>query len=266
MKLMTGDRTERKTADTDRAPRQAFSSVPPEAIRTTASGEPPAGASGQERPVARHRHISSNDTFLSVIEGVCRQDPQRWGQFDEIYRPMLLAYLRKRGLKEPEANDVIQDIFVKLLGRIHTYDREKSSFRSWLFSVAHNTLVDRARRRASREKAREGWVLVVLAARVSDSVRMEHEWIKIHRERILAHALKTIRKRVSARVWYCFEQRLLKDRPGAEIAAELNIQPNAVYVNSCRVLKLVRSFCEDFDEDASQVFESSLRPRRADAT
>ena len=42
---------------------------------------------------------------------------------------------------------------MKLLGKIHTYDRAKCRFRSWLFSVAHHTLIDLARRRASYKKA-----------------------------------------------------------------------------------------------------------------
>ena len=58
--------------------------------------------------------MSSADTLVSVIEGVCEQDPERWRQFDGIYRPMLMAYLRKQGLEESEASDVVQDIFVKL--------------------------------------------------------------------------------------------------------------------------------------------------------
>jgi RNA polymerase sigma-70 factor (ECF subfamily) len=202
--------------------------------------------------------MSNTETFVSVIEGVCRQDPQRWQQFDSIYRPMLLAFLKKRGLHESVASDMIQDIYVKLLLKIHTYNRAKSSFRSWLFSVAHNALIDEARRQASRKRAMEGWVLTVLAASTSDSVQMEKEWTRIHRERILAHALKTIRKSVSSRVWACFEQRVLKDRPGAEIASELGIPTNSVFVNSCRVMKLVRTFCEDFDEDMSHAFESEL--------
>jgi hypothetical protein len=55
---------------------------------------------------------------------------------------------------------------------------------------------------------------------------------------------------------------VLKDRPGAEIARELGIQPNAVYVNSCRVLKLVRRFCDDFDADVSQAFEVEVISER----
>ena len=59
--------------------------------------------------------MSNTDTRGSVILGVCQQDPERWREFDSIYRPMLLAFLRKQGLDDSDANDVVQDIFVKLL-------------------------------------------------------------------------------------------------------------------------------------------------------
>ena len=49
--------------------------------------------------------MSIDDTRLTVIAGVCNKDPERWREFDSIYRPMLFAYLRKQGLKEFEAND-----------------------------------------------------------------------------------------------------------------------------------------------------------------
>jgi RNA polymerase sigma factor (sigma-70 family) len=207
---------------------------------------------------AGHKPMSNSETLVSLIVGVCQQDPERWRQFDGIYRPMLRAYLRKQGLKECDASDVVQDIFVRLLGKIQTYKREKCRFRSWLFSVAHNALIDAARRRASRKKALEGWVLNVLRATPSDSVRMEEEWTAMHRERILKHALKVVRARVSSRVWACFVQRVFHDHPAAQIARDLNLEPNAVYVNACRVMKQVRTVCEEFEEDMSHAFESDL--------
>ena len=33
--------------------------------------------------------MSNSDTLVSVIVGVCQQDPERWREFDAIYRPML---------------------------------------------------------------------------------------------------------------------------------------------------------------------------------
>jgi RNA polymerase sigma-70 factor (ECF subfamily) len=202
--------------------------------------------------------MSNSDTRGSVIYGVCRHDPDRWREFDAIYRPMLLAFLRKQRLNDSDANDVIQETFIKLLNKIQTYDREKCRFRSWLFSVAHNTLIDFARRRVSQKKAVDGWVTNVLQASPSDSVKMAEEWVKIHRTKILHHALKSVRNRTSARTWACFEQRLLRDRPGAEIAAELGLEASTVFVNASRVLKRVRSVCQEFDEDLTNDDDSRL--------
>jgi RNA polymerase sigma factor (sigma-70 family) len=193
-----------------------------------------AGAADHSRVNAGRQHMSSAGTRVSVIVGVCQQDPERWRDFDSIYRPILFAYLRKRGLEESHADDVVQDIFVKLLSGIHTYERAKSKFRSWLFTVAQNTLVDRARRRTAYTKAVPGWAAPMLRATDSDNVKMAEECVKLHRQKILEHALKTIRKRTSSKVWACFEQHLLRNRRAAEIAAELKIEPNAVYVNGCR--------------------------------
>ena len=159
--------------------------------------------------------MSNSDTRGSVIFGVCQQDPDRWREFDGIYRPMLFAFLRKQGLRESDAGDVVQDIFVKLLGKIQTYDRERFKFRTWLFAVAHHALVDRARRLASQKRAVEGWVENVLRANPSDSLKMAEAWGKLHRAKILAHALESVRIRIRPGSWACFEQRLLRDRPGA---------------------------------------------------
>jgi RNA polymerase sigma-70 factor, ECF subfamily len=207
------------------------------------------------------RLMSDMETRGSVIVGVCQHDPGRWWEFDAIYRPILFAYLRKQGLEDFEADDVIGDIYVKLLRQIQTYDRTKCRFRTWLFTVAQNTLIDRARRRATYKKALGGWAAQVLKADPSDSIKMEAQWTRIHREKILAHALKVVRTQVSSKAWTCFQQRLLRNRPAAEISAKLKITPDAVYVNACRVMKQVREVCEEFDEDISHAFESDVSGR-----
>ena len=88
---------------------------------------------------------------------------------------------------------------------------------------------------------------------------MAEDWVRIHRMKILEHALKTVRARTSTNAWYCFEQRILRNRPGAEIARELNpnVEPNVVFVNASRVLKLVREVCQEFDEDLIDALDST---------
>jgi RNA polymerase sigma factor (sigma-70 family) len=220
--------------------------------------EEAAGGGHQPRVNAGEHQMTSADTRVSLIVGVCQQDPDRWHEFDAIYRPMLLAYLYKRGVAQSDAGDIVQDIFVKLLTKIHTYDRSRQKFRSWLFSVAQNTLIDRARRRAAYQRALDGWVVHMLRATPSDSHQMAEDWVKIHREKILEHALKTVRAHVTSKSWTCFEQRLLRNRSAIDIGAELKIEPSAVHVNASRVLKQVRAVCNEFDEDIGHAFDSDV--------
>jgi RNA polymerase sigma factor (sigma-70 family) len=219
--------------------------------------EKAAGSGHQPHVNVKHKLMSNTDTLTFLIDGVRRQDPELWRQFDAIYRPMLLEFLRKQGLDAFKADDVVQHIFMKLLAKIDTYDRTRCRFRTWLFGVAKNTLIDLARRQASYKRALDGWARNLLQATPSDSVRMAEDWAKLHRTKILKHALETVRARTSARAWACFEQRLLRNRPGAEIARELGITPNVVYVNSCRVLKEVTTICQEFDEDPRDALDTS---------
>jgi RNA polymerase sigma factor (sigma-70 family) len=206
-----------------------------------------------------HGRTSGSDTSDSVILGVRRHDPVRWQEFCVIYTPILTAYLRKHRLGEDEADEVLQEILVRLLVKIDTYDRTRCRFRDWLFRVAHNAMVDSIRRRACYERALEGWARSKLSELESDRKRMEAYVVRLHHEKILEHALRVVESRVSPLVWACFVGRLIEDRPGIEIARKLGLTgSNAVFVNASKALKLVRAVCQEFDEDISDDLDSSL--------
>ena len=55
-------------------------------------------------------------TNLSLIKNV--RDPsdvESWRRFHDFYAPLLMRYLRRLGLEEDRANDLVQDVFVRLL-------------------------------------------------------------------------------------------------------------------------------------------------------
>jgi DNA-directed RNA polymerase specialized sigma24 family protein len=107
--------------------------------------------------------------------------------------------------------------------------------------------VDRARRRAARNRAEEEWVRRFSEA--DRSRRRELAWIFLgeHRRRILEVALPQARARMSAMVWACFDGRLVQGRTAAEIAARLGIKPQAVYVYASRGLVEVRRRCAEIE-------------------
>jgi RNA polymerase sigma-70 factor (ECF subfamily) len=196
--------------------------------------------------------VSVTGTRLSLLVRVRdRADGASWREFYAIYQPLIFGYLRGLGLKEHDAHDLTQEVFCRLLAILPTFklDQKRGRFRTYLWRLTYNTLVDRARRREVRGRAEEEWVRRFRAADASESRTLEEEWIRRHRKRILEVVLPRVRATVSATAWACFEQRLLQGRPAAAVAAELGIKANVVYVYASRVLKEVRRGCAEIEEE-----------------
>ena len=62
------------------------------------------------------------------------------------YQPRLFAYARQMlGGSRPDAEDVLQDVFVRAYGALRADDRDVN-VRAWLYRVAHNRCIDQLRR------------------------------------------------------------------------------------------------------------------------
>jgi len=188
------------------------------------------------------------ETRISLIERV--RDPAdavAWAEFFSTYQPLLMAYVRRRGVGEHDAVDVVQDVFARLVPALarFEFDAQRGRFRTWLWRVTHNALADWGRRRAVRGRAEQAWIDQQVPAANDDS---DDDWNEMFRRRILAVVLERVRATAQPVTWDCFEGRILRERPAAEIGAELGVSANAVYVNASRLLARVREECADLQE------------------
>ena len=90
----------------------------------------------------------SQERFTALLAAARQGSEAAW---TEIYRelsPALLGYMRVSG--EPEPEDAMGEVFLQVARDIARFDGEWSSFRSWVFTIAHHRLVDAGRRRARR--------------------------------------------------------------------------------------------------------------------
>lgn len=63
------------------------------------------------------------------------------------YRGKVLAYIRARVANEQDAEDLCSTVFMKAWAKLPDFDGQRSSVSTWLFSIAHNAVIDHYRAR-----------------------------------------------------------------------------------------------------------------------
>lgn len=78
----------------------------------------------------------------SIIRRAQQLDTEAFTQLYEAYFDKIYRYLAIRVRNEYEAEDMTQQVFMKVLHSISSYKRKGVPFSSWLYRIAHNLLVD----------------------------------------------------------------------------------------------------------------------------
>jgi RNA polymerase sigma-70 factor (ECF subfamily) len=178
-----------------------------------------------------------HSTPASLLERLrLRDDQAAWERFVQLYTPLLCHWGQRLGLKGPDLDDLVQDVFailVRELPEFH-YDPRKT-FRGWLWTVTVNKVRQRKRQPAAGRQAAEG-LLEELPDRDNGEAVAEAEY----RDLLVQQALQLLRAEFQPSTWQAFWQCGVVGRPAAEVAAELGLSLDAVYAAKSRVLRRLR--------------------------
>jgi RNA polymerase sigma-70 factor (ECF subfamily) len=177
------------------------------------------------------------------------RDPQTAGNgLKEMFlrqRPALLRYLAARRLAPDEAQDLLQDLYVKLAAGAAGPVGEP---RAYLYRMAENLLLDR-RRAASRRSGREqAWTAAQLGTIGDADDRPSAEQVLIGRERLTAvtRALAALPERTVQ----IFRRYRIDGVAQKEIAAELGISLSAVEKHLQKAYRIVVEVQADMNADS----------------
>ena len=168
-------------------------------------------------------------------------DRHAWAEFVEVYRPLLFAYGRRRGLQDADASDLVQEVLravAAAAGRF-AYDPARGSFRGWLLTITRNELNRLLRRARGAVSGEGGTTHLALLAQRPDEVDTD-PWDEEQRRRLFARAVDRVRPTFHASTWAAFWETAVKGRPAEDVAAELRISVGAVYIAKCRALARLR--------------------------
>ena len=127
-----------------------------------------------------YRHFNNETTRSSVIRAVADTGNEAaWQQHFDLYAGFVFSIARSKGLREEDADDMVQVVFADLARNLPTfrYDRAKGKFRSYLTALVHWRVMDRlkAGKRDADLKA-SFWEEAKSAASAADEDFSEREW------------------------------------------------------------------------------------------
>lgn len=177
-------------------------------------------------------------------------DQESWGEFADIYTPLLYAYCQKRELRHADIADIVQEVMrsVSLALAKSQYDPARGKFKAWLFTTVRNAISSHFRKQSRRPlTVAETGLLDSMAA--SPSQAEEADWERDYQRQLLAWGVDQIRPEFAARIWRAFEATALEDLDPGDVAAELGMSKKAVAVAKYRVLKRLREKMCSIDAD-----------------
>ena len=172
-----------------------------------------------------------------------RSDQDSWTEFVEIYAPLVYSFLRKRGLQDADAADLVQDVMgtVARTAKSFDYQPSRGSFRRWLFTVVQNRLRNFYKSRASHPGGTGGTrAYLRLNREVGEATHGEELWEREYERRLFRHASEQVRRDFNETTWQAFWQTAMEGQPAAEAAKQLGMSRAAVYLAKSRVLRRIK--------------------------
>jgi RNA polymerase sigma factor (sigma-70 family) len=183
----------------------------------------------------------TSQTLLGRLASV-PTDEAAWAEFARRYGERIYGWCRGRRLQGADAEDVTQQVLVKLAVRLQTFTYDPSqSFRAWLQTVVLNAWRDFLDSRVHREAASgDSRVLDLL-----ESVQARDELMadldgEFERE-LVDEAMARVKARVHPHTWEAFRLLAVENRSGAEVATRLGMKVATAFVARSKVQKMLRA-------------------------
>ena len=138
------------------------------------------------------------------------------------YKRALLSFLRRSTGGAPEAEDLFQETWVRLVRSAHTYDPEQR-FSTWLFRIAWNQVRDYWVRRKTHERS-SAPQLEDLDARPVDEPGAEERMLAQERTRAVSAVVSALPPLLAEAVWLRYFEELTEK----EMAQRLKVPAGTV--------------------------------------
>lgn len=180
---------------------------------------------------------STSSSLLARLRG---QDKDAWNRLVALYGPLIYTWCRQRGLQAEDAADVVQEVFRSVAASVKDFKPEPNgSFRGWLWTITRNRMFDFFRRRQRQPGAIGGSDAQQRWAEIPESLDESKQGADAAGN-LVRRALAMIRPDFSEASWQAFLRVVMEDQRPEDVARDLAISVNALYIAKSRILRRLR--------------------------
>lgn len=184
-------------------------------------------------------------------------DQESWKQFFDTYWKMLYCVATRSGLKDSEAQDIVQETIVAVAKKMpeFKYDPSIGSFKSWMMQIIRRKIIDHLRRVGREPRRKEATREASTAStatleRIPDPAgdRIEKVYEEEWQKGLFEAALERIRRSVDPMQFQMFHCYAIKCWPVEEVAKNLHATIGMVYTAKSRITALIREEVERLEK------------------
>ncbi|HKL18090.1 MAG TPA: sigma-70 family RNA polymerase sigma factor [Halalkalibaculum sp.] len=94
--------------------------------------------------IGKAAHLGADDE-VELMKRIKARDEEALAELYDLYNRLLYGMIISIVKKREEAEDVLQEVFIKIWESASTFDEERGNVYSWLVTLARNKAIDRIR-------------------------------------------------------------------------------------------------------------------------
>jgi RNA polymerase sigma-70 factor (ECF subfamily) len=161
-----------------------------------------------------------------------------WRRLNELYRPLLRAWVARAGVPVSDVDDLVQDVLLVVVREIAEFEwRGKGAFRAWLRTILANEVREYFRGLKYRPIATgDSDILRRLDELESPDSALSRLWDREHDQHVVASLMERVQGDFDPVTWQAYHRYALEGEPAGQVAEALGLSLNSVLLAKSRVL------------------------------
>ena len=190
--------------------------------------------------------LPTRQTLLSRLKD--RDDQESWRDFFDTYWKLIFNTALKAGLKDAEAQEVVQDTVICVCEGMDdfTHNSRRGAFKKWLLTLTRHRIIDQLRKRKPvfrpLERERHDTRQTATLERIPDPVpSLDEIWEEEWKQNLMETAIERVKRQVDPKHYQIFDLYVLRQWPVAKISKALEISKARIYMAKHRVEGLIKN-------------------------